>query len=236
MSLSQLKRQSIPLHVEVAALLRHQIMSGQLSAGAQLPPLSELTDKMGVARMTFRQAMDSLEDEGLIERHLGRGTFVRQVELPKRHTLKMKAELVQLQSMVSQLEVSVMMDGATPDETVIEGRLFKRMKRIHAQEGAPFCLVDLKLDGAVYHQAPTRFTQEIVVTVLKDLGIEVASARQKVTIAYADFEIAEVLNVSVNAPVFRVHREFFAANGGLIYSASLVYPGDTLEFDIEFAV
>ena len=236
MSLVQHKRQSVPLHVEVASLLRHQIMSGTLPAGSQLPPLSELTQTMGVARMTIRQAMDSLEGEGLIERHLGRGTFVRQVELPKRHTLKMKAELEQLQSMVSQLEVSVLMDSKSPDETVIDGRLFKRMKRIHAQTGDPFCLVDVQLDGAIYHQAPQRFTTEIVVSVLKDLGIEVASARQKVTIAYADFEIAEVLKVSVNAPVFRVHREFFGEDGKLIYSASLIYPGDTLEFDIEFAV
>ncbi|MGC6439701.1 MAG: GntR family transcriptional regulator, partial [Candidatus Puniceispirillaceae bacterium] len=45
MNLTQIKRESVPLHAEVAALLRHQIMSGRLKAGERLPALSELTEK-----------------------------------------------------------------------------------------------------------------------------------------------------------------------------------------------
>ena len=211
-------------------------MSRELSSGARLPALIELTEKLGVARMTVKQAMDSLEEEGLIERHAGRGTFVREVDLPKRHTLHMRADLSKLQSMVSQLEVSVLV-GDTPTEvTGRNGRRFLSMKRIHARDGMPFCLVDLKLDGETFALAPQRFAREIVVTVLEDIGIDVATARQRVTISYADFEVAQALEVRVNSPVFRVLREFFDAGGNLIYSAGLIYPGDLLAFEIEFAI
>jgi GntR family transcriptional regulator len=110
------------------------------------------------------------------------------------------------------------------------------MKRTHTQSGEPFCQVDILLEDRVYLKAPDRFENDIVVTVLKDLNIDVQSARQRVTISYADVEIAEALGVPINAPVFRVLRDFFCDKGNLVYSATLIYPGDKLELDIEFTV
>ena len=236
MNLTDMKRESVPLHVEVASLLRHQIMSGRLKAGEQLPALSQLTEMFGVARMTVRQAMDALQDEGLIERYAGKGTIVRDIEIPARQTLNMQAELSQLQAMVAQLEVSVVGDGVLAELVDINGAAFRQMRRTHTQAGKPFCQVDLLLEDRVYQLAPDRFETDIVVTVIKELGIAITSARQRITISYADVEIAEALNLPVNAPVFRVLREFFCDKGNLLYSATLIYPGDKLELDIEFTL
>ena len=236
MNLQAMKRQAVPLHAEVAEVLRHQILSGDLQPGTRIPALRELTEQLGVARMTVVQAMNTLEDEGLIERHAGRGTFVRDVEVADRHTLQMKAELSQIYAMVEQLEVSVSDSDATVEISDPDGRAYRSMRRIHAKDGRPFCRVDLKLDNALFEMAPDRFLKEIVVSVLRDIGIEVASARQKVTISYADFALARALDINVNAAVFRVYREFFDADGNLIYSATLIYPGDLLELEIEFAI
>ncbi len=233
MKLQSMKRQAVPLHAEVAAVLRHQILSGELQAGARLPALRELTEELGVARMTIVQAMNSLEEEGLIKRHSGRGTFVRSVELPDRHRLHMEAALTQIYSMVAQLEVSVK-EGAATIEKSGDGRYFRCMRRIHTRRGKPFCQVDIRLDDGVYERAPDRFSREIVVSVLRDLDVTIAKARQYVTISYADFSLAKSLGIKVNSAVFRVRREFLDENDLLIYSAILFYPGDRLEFEMEF--
>ena len=233
MKLQSMRRQAVPLHAEVAAVLRHQIQSGELKAGARLPALRELTEELGVARMTIIQAMNTLEDEGLIEKHSGRGTFVRKVNVPDRHTLHLDAALTQIYSMVEQLEVSVK-EGVATIKKSEDDRFFRSMQRIHTRKGRPFCQVDILLDDAVYERAPERFGKEIVVSVLRDLDINIARARQHVTISYADFSLAKALSIPVNSAVFRVRREFFDEAGRLIYSAVLFYPGDRLEFDMEF--
>lgn len=235
MNLAELKRHAIPLHAELATLLRNQIYSGAIPAGAQLPPLSELTETLGVARMTVRQAMDTLEDEGLIERHSGRGTFVKPVEIPKRQSLRLETTMSQLQAMVDQLEVSVTVDDGATVETEVGGVIFRRLTRIHTLGGRPFCHVDLLLDRAIHQLAPARFASEIVVSVLNDIGVKVHSARQRVTISHSDVGTSKVLGIKINSPVFRVFREFFGEDGQLIYSANLTYPGDMLEFDIVFS-
>ncbi|WP_025772094.1 GntR family transcriptional regulator [Thioalkalivibrio sp. HK1] len=234
MNLQAMKRTAVPLHAEVAAVLRHQIVSGHLPAGTRLPPLRELTKELGVSRMTIVHAMNALADEGLIKKRSGCGTFVKEVEVPRRHTLDMKAEMSQIYAMVNQMEVSVRR-GADAIEKSEDGRYFRTMSRIHTRSGKPFCVVDIKLDDRVFERAPDRFANEIVVSVLRDIGVGVERARQRVTISYADFALAQALEIKVNSAVFRVFREFLDASGSLIYSATLVYPGDLLEFKVEFS-
>lgn len=228
-----MKRQAVPLHAEVAEMLRHQILSGELNPGERLPALRELTEKLGIARMTVVQAMNTLEEEGLIEKHSGRGTFVREISIPDRVSLHMKAELSEIYAMVEQLEVSVRKGNVTIEKSN-DGRYFRCMRRIHKRHGKSFCRVDIQLDDNVYERAPARFEKEIVVAVLRDLGIDVAKANQKITITYADVELASALDVKVNSAAFKVQRKFYDEDGQLIYSANLFYPADQLELDIEF--
>mgnify|MGYP001021782664 CR=1 FL=1 len=62
-----------------AALAQHvrgRILDGTWPAGYRLPPERELVGQFGLARNTLRKVMDQLEAEGIITRHVGRGTFV----------------------------------------------------------------------------------------------------------------------------------------------------------------
>ena len=57
--------------------LRGRILGGILAPGARIPVEQEFARHWGVARDTLRDALGILEEEGLIERIPGRGTFVR---------------------------------------------------------------------------------------------------------------------------------------------------------------
>ena len=62
---------------QVAAALKQQILTGAWPVGSQVPPERSLAEAHGLARNTLRRVLKDLEDEGLLERHVGRGTFVR---------------------------------------------------------------------------------------------------------------------------------------------------------------
>lgn len=60
----------------VLTQLRAYLEHDGRSAGARLPPERQLAEDLGVSRGTLRRALADLEAEGLIWRHVGRGTFV----------------------------------------------------------------------------------------------------------------------------------------------------------------
>jgi GntR family transcriptional regulator len=65
-----------PLYRQLAKLLVSQIQSGDYKTGNRLPSERELSEIHKVSRITARQAIDLLFEDGLIFREQGRGTFV----------------------------------------------------------------------------------------------------------------------------------------------------------------
>lgn len=65
-----------PKYRRIAADLAERVRAGDFGADGALPPQRTLSEQYGVTLMTLRQALQLLQDEGLIEQRPGRGTFV----------------------------------------------------------------------------------------------------------------------------------------------------------------
>ena len=70
-------RSPTPLYVQLAAILREQITSGELAPDAPLPSESYLQQEHGVSRVTVRKAVELLRNEGLVYTLPQRGSYVR---------------------------------------------------------------------------------------------------------------------------------------------------------------
>jgi len=66
----------IPLYVQLRDQLRALVHSGELRSGDRIPASRELASQLGVHRTTVANAYAELESEGLIQGHVGRGTFI----------------------------------------------------------------------------------------------------------------------------------------------------------------
>src|ERR1044072_6318178 len=63
--------------------LRQAITDGTFRPGSQLPTEAELCELLGVSRTVVREALRVLEDDGLVARRHGVGTFVRNLPIIK---------------------------------------------------------------------------------------------------------------------------------------------------------
>ena len=70
------KRSSRPRSQAAREELLEWVARGRIGPGSQLPPEPQLASKLGVSRATLREALGSLEDEGLVTRTRGSGTFL----------------------------------------------------------------------------------------------------------------------------------------------------------------
>ena len=67
----------VPIYEQLEAAIAGQIESGGLAPGEKLPGDQALAADMEIGYQTVRRVMTSLAERGLVERRIGKGTFVR---------------------------------------------------------------------------------------------------------------------------------------------------------------
>jgi GntR family transcriptional regulator len=90
-----IKVNRIPLPAKAQEYLLGLIENGTYEAGEQLPSETVLATQLGISRPTLRQALHNLEQEGMIVRMHGVGTFVT-----ANHDRKLESGLERLESIL----------------------------------------------------------------------------------------------------------------------------------------
>lgn len=67
---------AVPIYYQLAEAIRAKIEAKALRPGDQLPPERVIAEHFGISRMTVRQAMQRLEQDGILAKRRGAGTFV----------------------------------------------------------------------------------------------------------------------------------------------------------------
>lgn len=67
---------AVPVYRQLAAILQHQIASGELAPGRPLPSIKTLSQRYEIAKGSVEKAIQLLRDEGLVRTTIGRGVYV----------------------------------------------------------------------------------------------------------------------------------------------------------------
>lgn len=75
--------QKVPKYAHLAETLRQQIQTGELKPGDQVPSLSAMKAKYGISQATWEKTFSLLEEQGLVMRRPGQGTFITETQPAK---------------------------------------------------------------------------------------------------------------------------------------------------------
>ncbi len=230
---------TVPLNVQLAELFRQRIVKGVWREGEMLPSLTTLVAEFGVARVTVRQAIERLTRDGLVSPQRGRGTFVTGAPQADRW-LRVETTLENLAELYRDTQPTILVideSNRTPrlqDSDGVGAERYVYMRRVHAHEGRPYCVIDIYLDAEIFARRPARFRKEILIPLLLGMpSVEIVTARQGLTISTADLEVARHLGISVNAPVAEVRRVFTGPGRRVIYLAEITYRGDYVHLEMD---
>ncbi|CAB3880075.1 GntR family transcriptional regulator [Achromobacter anxifer] len=228
-----------PLYVQLSDLFRQRILKGVWKNGDKLPSLDALAEEFHVAKVTVRQAIERLTRDGLLSPQRGRGTFVTGAPQDNRW-FRVETSLENLSSVYRDTHPTILnIDESTRtpllhDADGVAAEKYVFMRRIHARDGQPYCVINIYLDAAIFAKHPTRFRKETVIPILMGMpSVDIVSARQVLTISTADVEVAHHLGINVNAPVAEVRRVFTGPDRRVIYLGEVTYRGDFVRMEID---
>lgn len=235
-----LRQSRSPLYLQIAEILRQNLGRGVWAPGELLPTISELSAEYSVAKITVRQAVKILEEEGLLVSRRGRGTTVLPPP-PARDRLHLGTRLSTLVDLYRgdkpALDLLEDRDAEVPGEPLI-GELsdngYHLLRRTHARDGETYCVISIYFDKDLFARHEAEFRTQLALPVLVDSDdVDVARARQSLTIGKCDYELAVLLGLAVGDPVVEVRRVICDRHGRVLYFADVTYRSDFVRLEMD---
>jgi GntR family transcriptional regulator len=232
---------AIPLYTQIASALRAEVEEGTWPVGAKLPAIDELAVRFGVAPLTMRQALTTLEEEGLVRCKQGIGTLVQKGRGEQRW-LRLPTDWRSLVEMVDGLEARMTLIDASdrtpklhPEDGISAGA-YKFLKRVHYRNDEPFCVIEMFLSTKIYLRAPKQFRNHIVVPILDSMkDVVIGKVMQFVSIDVANAETAKLLAMPLGGPVAKVRRAITNEEGMVIYVADVLYKSNVVHLEMDIS-
>lgn len=232
-------RSRVPLYIQVASVMRRRIETKEWLPGQKISTLVELEREFEVARVTIRQAIDILREEGMLHSQQGRGTFVAEKPV-SRHWFKVGTSWEALVETIKDnvpKRIKVENPPALPTLQEGEGALAGKyvfMRSVQFKEGESYGIVDLHLADEIFRRAPEEFRQHPALSVLASLkDVDVQDAHQTVVIGSADPATADLLHVALGAPIAECRCVVIDERGVAIYVADIIYRSDAIKLHID---
>lgn len=215
--------------------LRRLLREERFHPGESLGSERALAERLGVGRTVLRQALERLEDEGVLRRSLGRhgGVFAHDGRLERHlNTTLGVPEMVRRQG----LQVATRVLGATlglawpdevrtlrlaPDEPVV------RVVRLRLVEGVPWSLdtsvlPSRRYPGLLHHD----LTGSLYAVLTSEYGLELDHADETVEAVPADGERAALLEVAPGSALLEIRRVAHQVDGSPVEYAHDFFRAD----------
>lgn len=220
--------------------LRQAITGGTFRPGSQLPTEAELCEMLGVSRTVVREALRVLEDDGLVARRHGVGTFVRNHPIIKNLNFNFGiTEMIESAGLKSGTSYLAFQKETADKEkakqlSVPLGTPLITVERVRTADGRPVVYSLDTLTEALFQKAdldPQLLLTESIYNMLQtSLGqvIEYGIARLLPVVAH--HHVAEKLHLPPNAlTLYIVQTDYSSGDEPLVYSCEYHLP-DAFDF------
>ena len=223
-----------PRYVQVKSYILEMIKDGRLKSDDRVPSENELTDLLGVSRMTVNRALRELADDGILTRLAGVGTFVADSR-PHSHVLRVKniADEIRIRGHQHSAKVRVLKAVKANSELahrleVREGDPLYHSVILHLENAQPIQLEDRyvcpRLAPDYLNVDFTKTTPNVYLTQVAPLH----SSEHVVRAVLPSKRIRRLLNMDDTEPCLLIRRRTWSG-GRPVSLVDLSHPGSTYE-------
>lgn len=226
---------------QVYLVLRDRIAAGHYVGSAPLPTEQALAAEHGVSRETVRRALGALEDEGLITRRRGAGTFLADGRRQRPIVADLSDALANLVAMGATTQVRLLGFGYEEAPAPVAQALglpphakVQRSVRVRYVDDAPFSYLTTFVPEAIGRTySETDLASRPLLSLLERSGVVLESATQEIGAQLASPDVAEELGVAVGSALIALTRTVYDSDGQGIEHLAALYRPDRYAFRMD---
>ena len=229
----------VPAYIRIHDAIKKEIDGGVWEIGQRLPSERDLADDYEVSRMTLRQAITLLVEEGILERRVGSGTYVasHRVQEKMRGTTSF-TEIVRSQGKTPSSQL-ISYQRKPANETEIQQLQLKatdtvvRMERVRFADNVPLVFEVVSIPEKLIQSFNQEDITEHFFQTLTDNGYEIGKSQQTIYAKNASERVANYLKVPKNHAVLALTQVSYFTDGRPFEYVHSQYVGDRFEFYLE---
>ncbi len=231
-----------PLYIQLADVIRDKITGGEWVPDQKIPSENELNQIYGISRMTARQVLARLVDEGLLFRVQGKGTFVSRRKISTRSpSYQGIREQLEQQGYATTTEVlsSTVVDAdarVAAALSVAEGTPVNSIRRLRRVEGNPISLHESFVPRALAPEMLERdLAHEQLCTVLdRDFGLRMSSISESLETTTASAAVAKLFGTRSGTPLLLLEQRIAAPDGTPFEFSRISFRGDMIRLEFHY--
>ncbi|WP_125705622.1 GntR family transcriptional regulator [Lacticaseibacillus daqingensis] len=229
-----------PVYIQIHNQIRQDIEAGKWQIGDRIPSERDLAVTFNVSRMTLRQAIQTLVDEGILERRIGAGTYVanRKVQEKVSGVTSFTDIMIAQGKKPSSKTISYHVAKPSLSESeklqLPDGAQVLRMERIRYADAVPisFEVATVPYD-LVRDFSKSEVTKSFYHTLEKKGGYHMGGATQTVSAQLASERIADYLEIKRGEAILRLRQISLLQDGRPFEYVRTQYVGERFEFYLE---
>lgn len=230
----------IPVYIQIHNKIKRDIESGKWKVGERIPSERTLSIDFRVSRMTLRQAIQTLVDEGILERKVGSGTFVASSRVQEKMMGTTSfTEIMKAQGKTPSSK-TVSYHFADPSLSEMEklnlnaGTQVLRMERIRYADNQPICFETTTIPAdLVLDLSKKDITSSFYDALENKAGYKLGSANQIISASLASEKVANLLDIKRGSAILKLIQLSFLDNNRAFEYVRTQYVSDRFEFYLE---
>lgn len=224
---------SLPKYYQLKQIIRDLIEEEELREGDPIPPERKFCEQYGVSRMTTRQAIVELVNQGILYREQGKGTFVagKKVKQEAERLTSFTEDMARrgMEAMSRTLEVGLAEAGPMAARllNIDDGEKLLRVQYVRHADGVPMALETSYLLREVAEDLPGLASSNCsVYDELRRSGINIDRAEQSYKAKIINEVEAKHLGVEIGSPALLLERVSYDDTDRAFEYAKSTYRGD----------
>lgn len=234
------KNSPVPIYYQLQEQLKNMIEKGELKPGDLISSEREYAERFQISRMTIRQALTKLVDEGYLYRVKGKGTFVaeRKIEQPLQgltsFTEDMKARGMVPGNELLSFEIIPASNLIANHLNIQEYGPVYEIKRIRLADDVPMALETTYIPANLIKGLTDEIMrhQSLYDYIEGRLLVKIDRGEQIIESSIADQMESQYLKIKKGSPIMLIQRKSYLEDGTPIELVKSVYRADRYRFMI----
>lgn len=236
------RESATPLYVQLSDMLREEIEAGHWRPDRKVPSENELHRTYGISRMTARQVLAQLVNEGLLYRVQGKGTFVAPRKIGTR-ALAYAGIREQLEEMGYATKTTLVSSEVIPSGRSVAGRLgiaegteVGLIRRLRHADGVPISLHEsyVPVGLAPNLSAHDLVNEQLCVVLGHHYGLTMGQVDESLEITTASRELSDLLDVRIGAALLQLRQIVGTREGAVFEYSRITFRGDKVRLHFHY--